>query len=90
MSDSKLYQKVQFSIEQYRNNQELKRLRENFAVAAGIYVELITQIKRDNVAYTLPVGVDNIFELLKQEKVVAAQVASGAVFISQTTGSKTI
>ncbi len=41
-------------------------------------------------AYTLPAGADNIFELLKQEKVVAAQVASGAVFISHTTGSRTI
>lgn len=59
-------------------------------MAAGIFVELITQIKRDNVTYTLPTGVENIFELLKQEKVVAAQVASGAVFISQNTGSRTI
>lgn len=54
MNDSKLYQKVQYSIEQYRNVQELKRLRENFAVAAGIFANLIVQLRRDNVAYNLP------------------------------------
>lgn len=90
MTETKLYQKMQHSIEQYRNAQELRRLRENFGVAAGIFADLIAQLRRDNVAYTLPEGVENIFTLLGQEKVGAVQVQSGAVFISLNTSSKTV
>jgi hypothetical protein len=66
MTDSKLYLKKQYSIEQYQFAQELKRLKDNFAVAAGFFTDFIEQIKRDNIGYTLPAGVDNIFGLLQQ------------------------
>lgn len=90
MSDSKLYQKLQYSIDHYRTSQELRRMKENFAVAAGLFAELIAQIRRDNINYRLPAEVDNIFGLLQQEKVVAAQVSSGAVFVNLSGGARTV
>jgi hypothetical protein len=42
------------------------------------------------VAYTLPDGVGNIFAFLQQEKVVAAQVQSGAIFLNLNSEFKTV
>ena len=85
MSETKLYEKMQYSIDRYRFNQEAKRLRDNFAAAGGIFADFIAQLKRDNANYRLPGEVDNIFALLQQEKVAAVQVAAG-VFISVDMG----
>jgi hypothetical protein len=54
MTESKLYQKVQYSIEKYRLNQDYRRLRENFAAAAAIFTDLVAQLRRDNANYRLP------------------------------------
>ena len=85
MSETKLYEKMQYSIDRYRFNQEAKRLRDNFAAAGGIFADFIAQLKRDNANYRLPGEVDNIFALLQQEKVAAVQVEAG-VFISVDVG----
>lgn len=54
MTDTKLYEKMQSSIEKYRLGQDYKRLKENFSAAATIFTDFVTQIQRDNVNYKLP------------------------------------
>jgi hypothetical protein len=81
MNETKLYEKMQLSLQNYRNSQEHLRIKENFAVAAGLYAELLASL-RANSSIQLPLAGENIFELLQREKVVAAQVQSGSVFVN--------
>jgi hypothetical protein len=45
MTETKLYEKMQYSIEKYRSMQDFKRLKENFAIAAGFFNEFVAQLK---------------------------------------------
>ena len=54
MPETKLYAKMQFSIYQYQQNQELKRLKENFSVAAGLFADMVGKLRRDNLNIVLP------------------------------------
>jgi hypothetical protein len=90
MTESKLYEKMQYSIERYQSTQEFRRLQENFTIAAGIFAEFVAQLQRDNANYQLPAGVENIFALLQQEKVMAIQVQTGAIFVNLDSGSKVV
>jgi hypothetical protein len=45
MADTKLYEKMQWSIEKYRFNQEYNRMKENFAIAAGLFTDFIARIE---------------------------------------------
>lgn len=54
MPETKLYAKMQFSIYQYQQNQELKRLRENFGIAAGLFADMVAKLRRDNLHIVLP------------------------------------
>ena len=81
MPETKLYEKMQNSIEKYKIMQEYKRIKENFSIAAGIFNDLVAQLKKDNANYRLPREVDNIFELLKREKVTVFQGVSGVLNI---------
>jgi len=81
MPETKLYQKMQLSIQNYRNMQNYKRLQENFSAAAGLFGEFVNQLTRDNIGYHLPGAVDNIFWLLQEEKIVAMPI-NGTVVIN--------
>jgi hypothetical protein len=54
MPETKLYAKMQFSIYQYQQNQELRRLRENFSIAAGLFADMVAKLRRDNLTIVLP------------------------------------
>ncbi len=60
MNDTKLYEKMQLSLQNYRNSQEYLRIKENFAVAAGLYAELLASLK-GNSSIQLPLAAENIF-----------------------------
>lgn len=90
MTETKLYQKMLYSIDQYRKAQEYQRLRQNFATASSVFSNFISQLRTDNASYRLPREIDNIFEILQQEKVEAIQSLSGDVRIDLGTASKVI
>jgi len=81
MPETKLYEKMQFSIEKYHRMQDYQRIKQNFAIAAGLFNDFVTVLGRDNVSFKLPKEAENIFELLSRDKVTAVQVQSGAIFV---------
>lgn len=90
MPETKLYANARRSLDIFGLSFEYQRLKENFSIAATIFADLIEKLKRENKHYSLPKEVDNIFELLQREKVVAFQGAVGNIFIDMDSKSKVV
>lgn len=61
--------------------EDLKRLKENFAAAATIYQQGVEQLKIDNPNIRINME-RNIFDILQREKVQAFKTEKGAIFVS--------
>lgn len=83
MNETRLYQKVQYSIDIYHMGEDYRRIKENFAIAAGIYREFIAVLKEKNVNMQFPIQTDRLFEVLQASETVGVQVQSGAIFITE-------
>lgn len=90
MSETKLYHKVRRSLDIFGLTFEHQRLKENFAVAATIFTDIVAKLKRQNISSGLPVEIDNLFELLQRAKIVAYQVPVGNIFIEMESNSKVV
>lgn len=78
---SRIYEDVETSLKRFKAEEDLKRLRENFAAAATIYQQGIQQLKIDNP--NIKINMErNIFDILQREKVQAYKTQQGAIFVS--------
>lgn len=80
LKNTRLYETVQTAVKRHRIEEDYKRLKENFAAAAGVYQNCITDLKRNHPEIRINLE-SQLFEILQREKVQAYQVQGGAIFI---------
>ena len=57
-----------------------QQLRQNFAIAGGIYIANLNQLKKDHPSIQINFD-NNLFDILQKENVKSYQVDNGAIFI---------
>ena len=80
LNNGRLYERVRVAAERTILEEDFKRLKHNFELAAGLYQAALENMRRDNPNIRIPLD-NRLFDILRQERVEGYRAENGVVFV---------